>query len=142
MALADYQPERSVVTYKQGPLTSVRGLCFEDVTALVRNHLDDLRTLYDWWQQKLLRPDDVEGLMFRLLTTAPDTAAKMIALACDEPEGVPAAKRLSMPLQLKIMIEVYRLTFEDVGGPLAFAAMIGQAMIVAVPAAPEGTTIQ
>lgn len=148
MALADYQPERVVIEYKGKALISVRGLSFEDTTVLARNHLTDLQTIFTMFQgggdSKLLldQGDDVERLLFDVIVKAPGTVARAIALAADEPNGEADAARLPMPMQLKILIEIVRLTFEDVGGPLAFATMLSQIAGVPPPPPPDRPTIQ
>lgn len=143
MALNDYSPPRQTVEYKNKPLVSVRGLNVEDVSTLIRGYLADLKMIFDSLdgtsaRKLLLEPEQLDRLLFSLVTKVPNTAAKMIAMASDEPDNVEGALRLSAPLQIKILMEVVRLTFEDVGGPLAFAAMLKQ---VAEAAAP-GQTIQ
>lgn len=144
MALADYAPERSNIEYKGKPLATVRGLNLEDVTVLMRQHLDELRQVYSLVGAnggKLL-PGETEATILKLISDAPALASKIIAIASDEPDQAEAARRLSMPLQMKILLEVARLTFEDIGGPLVFAGMM-QAMVVNLPALPSAApTIQ
>lgn len=127
MALADYEPERVVIEQKGKPLISVRGLNFNDTSVLIRNNLDDLRTILSAYRDRKSLPDfDINGMVVRLLTDMPLLAAKMIALASDEPNSEAAALRLPMPLQIDIISEIARLTFEDVGGPLAFLGRLVQ----------------
>lgn len=137
MALADYEPERVVIEHKGKPLISVRGLNFNDTSVLVRNHLADLRIILKAYRDQKSLPDDldIEALVMRLLTDAPILAARMIAIACDEPHGEHNAKQLSVSLQVHIISEIARLTFEDVGGPLAFVGLV--ARIVGVVLAPS-----
>lgn len=150
MALADYQPERSTISHKDKPLISVRGLNFEDTTVLVRRHLPALQRLFEIYGSRKLLPKEgeaepaiedvlhqIESIIFDLLVSSPDTAAQMIVLASDEPGATEAAKRLSMPLQLKILFEIVRLTFEDVGGPLAFGAMVRRILSMELTDSPE-----
>lgn len=127
MALADYTPERYTVEWRGRVLVEVRGLSLEDVTVLVRQHLPELKELYARFQgdPKKLLPEglDAERIALNCITEAPTLAARIICLASDE-RDMDAARRLTMPLQMKILIEVIRLTFEDVGGPLEFAGML------------------
>jgi hypothetical protein len=128
MALADYVVQRRDVSDFNGKvIATVRGLNFEDISRLVRNHLTELTMVFHsaTTDGKLLPENiDMNSLMFSLVIKAPDTAGLMLALGCDEPDAIEKAKVLPAPLQLKILGEIANLTFEDVGGPLAFLAMV------------------
>ena len=130
MLLADYTPERvAIKDYKGVPRMEVRGLSLDDVSLLIRSHLADLQRLYD-----MLNGGDVadafkllitDGFILKLLTDFPELAARMIAVAADEPGATANARRLPLPLQIMAIQAIMRLTFEDVGGPKAFVALIG-----------------
>jgi hypothetical protein len=128
MALADYVVQRRDVLDSNGNLVAkVRGLNFEDISQLVRNHIDDLTAVFNSFSEggKLLPESlDINEMIFRLIIKAPDTAGKMLALGCDEPNEIEKAKTLPAPLQIKLLGEITALTFEDVGGPLEFLAMV------------------
>lgn len=126
MALADYEPERVTIEYKGKALASVRGLNFEDVTALIKTHLPALQAVYVDARLRKLLPNDrnIQGLILDLIIKFPETAAKAIEIASDEPGTADKARRLPLPLQMKLFIEIVRLTFEDVGGPLVFVAYV------------------
>jgi hypothetical protein len=128
MALADYVVQRRDVTDFNGKVVAkVRGLNFEDISQLVRNHLTELTTVFSGaaTEGKLLPENvDINSLLLSLVIKTPDTAAKMLALGCDEPDAIENAKLLPAPLQLKILGEITALTFEDVGGPLLFLEMV------------------
>lgn len=130
MALSDYQPDRVPVMYRDKVLVRVRGLNMEDVGLLMRHHLSDLQTIYQMYQDQKLLPNavDLQPLLLNLLTQAPVTAALTIAVASDDTDDfevkVAAARRLSAPLQMKILGEIVRLTVQDVGGPLEFREML------------------
>lgn len=129
MALADFTPERVQVNYKGKALVSVRGLSLEDISILVRAHLDDLQRLFKLASEAgddLFSRLNQDGFLVRLVTQAPLLASTTLALAADEPGGAEAAARLPMPLQVKTLGEIMRLTFEDVGGPKAFVALIAK----------------
>lgn len=127
--LSDYVIEKRSVTYRDKVLVEVRGLNYGDFCILVRNHLDEIGMVWAATSDGKLLPEklDITVLAFALATKSPDTAATLIALASDEPDGAEAARRLSMPLTIKIIIEVFKLTLEDVGGPLAFRELLAQA---------------
>lgn len=131
MALSDFQPLTVDVKYKDKVLVTVRGLSLVDCTTLVRNHLPDLEMVYDKFGPTKSLPEsgaDIEAVLFSLITTIPDTAARMICMAANEPDGMDSVSKMPLPLQIKIMLEIVRLTFEDVGGPLAFAATFRAAL--------------
>lgn len=128
MALADYVVQkRDVKDFKGDVIATVRGLNFEDISRLVRNHLTELTLVFQTaaTDGKLL-PDELDmgALILKLVLQAPDTAGLMLALGCDEPTEIEKAKLLPAPLQLKLLGEIANLTFEDVGGPLAFLEMV------------------
>ena len=127
MPLADYVIERREVNFKGKTLVSVRALNFEDISVLVRGHLVELTQLVDSVStggEIVMDAIDVQAIIFQLVTKAPLTAAKMIAIGADEPGEVDKAKLLSAPLQIQIISDIVELTFEDVGGPLAFRGMV------------------
>lgn len=109
---------------------AVRGLSVEQVVALVREDRDTLTSAFEAFTAR----DDIaaaakamaEGepapeidediavgdVASGLLETAPRLVAKIIAWAAGEHDAVEQAARLPFPLQLDILIEVGRLTFE------------------------------
>lgn len=130
MALADYQPERFQVSYKGKPLAKVRGLSSRDLSVLVRANLPELMMLYDRYSGEGATVNDFmtsQSFLVRFLSEAPQIAVQLICMAADEgesEEAMSAVALMSMPLQVQILIEIVRMTFEDVGGPKAFAAMV------------------
>lgn len=151
MPLSDYEPETAEIEYRGKVLCTVRGLNSEDVAVIVRNHVGDLRQLFSLWDssRKLLPGDaeDIEALVYAAITKAPATIVKVIAIASDEPANLEGARRLSMPLQMKILMKVVELTFEDIGGPLEVMALIKALTMTNSPPSvmvrsPERTTIQ
>lgn len=146
MAFSDFTPETKDIVYKGKTLATVRGLNLEDVSTLMRNHIGDLQAIYQFYAPsgKLLPVGvDIDNMLFGLLTNAPETAVKMIVLAADEPDATAKVKRMPAPLQLKILIEIVKLTFEDAGGPLEFGAMLRRMMPqVTLTAAPNNPTMQ
>lgn len=127
MPLSDFTPERVKVEYKGRLLASVRGLCLDDLSLLVRGHLDTLRHLYRRSQGEgdMFTRLNQDGFLLRLLTEAPGIAVEVISLASDEPDSTAQVRMLPIPLQVKLLQTIIRLTFEDVGGPKAFVALIG-----------------
>lgn len=128
MLLADFTPVRvGVEDYKGTLRMTVRGVSLDDVALLIRSHLGDLQQLYDMLQDGTL---DVfalliaDGFILKLLVSFPELAARLIAVAADEPEATAQARKLPLPLQIKAIQTIMRLTFEDVGGPKVFAALV------------------
>lgn len=146
MALSDFTPETKDVSYKGKTLVTVRGLNLDDVGLLMRRHLGDLQAVYRAYENigKLLpNNQDIDALLFNFLANAPETAARMIANASGEPDNIDKARALPAPLQLKILIAIIELTFEDIGGPLEFAAMLRRITPDVIEAAvPNNSTIQ
>ena len=127
MGLADYTPERAEITRKGKPLISVRGLNLDDLKRLVAAHLDDLRELarlLKGAQEQVFATLAQDGLILKLATEIPALAHEIIAIAADQPDDSSAAARLPLGLQARALDHILRLTFEDIGGPKAFAATI------------------
>lgn len=128
MALADYQPERSVVEFKGGSV-AVRGLSLDDVSLLIKNHLDDLDQILAMYKSNVT-PDIQAAVMAEYAVTlvreAPGMVAHIISLAADEPDAVENARRLPMPTQIELLKAIGHLTFEEVGGIKKFAESLAQ----------------
>lgn len=140
MSLADYTPARTEIFHHGKPMLTVRGLNTDDISALVRHHIQDLQTLVKTFSPdgKLLPENpNVDALLFSLITKFPTTAARMIALAADEPDQIENARKLPFPLQMEIALNIVKLTFEDVGGPLAFAGIVRHMMAELSSASPR-----
>lgn len=139
MSLDDYKPE--VSTVKLGKFSAkVRGISVSDLAVLVRRHLNELTIAYAYFttlgtQEKLnLADNTIESLIIKLLADAPDTAALAIAIACDEPQNADKVRMLPFPVQMRLAVEVIKLTFEDVGGPKAFLALVESLLPKQLPA--------
>lgn len=122
MALVDYQPTRVTIDFKDGSF-QVRGLGLVDLGVLLKDHLDDLDALIALYEKDVR--EDVQAAAtaqyaVSLVREAPGLVANVIALASDEPDSVDQARSLSMPLQVKALSEIGRLTFEESGGPKNF----------------------
>jgi hypothetical protein len=122
MALSDYRPETAEIVFKGGSF-NVKGLTLEDVSSLIRTHLPDMESLFDMYQQSagdVFANGAAERLILKLAKDAPALTANVIACASGEPDSVDAARALSLPLQVRALTEIGRLTFEDAGGPKKF----------------------
>lgn len=137
MALADFVPTKVEIEHNGKPLVSVRGLCLDDISILVRAHLITLNKIVE--QAKEGAQGGVFGIndlfMLEMMSKAPDVVWDIIALAADEPEYGDNARKMPASLQVKILTEVMRLTMEDIGGPKALVALIARMVGQAQPLA-------
>lgn len=123
MALADFIPERTTIMRGETPLFDVRGLSLDDVSVLVRAHSDSLNLLVTMAGET----DSAFGsaaFFMQAVTTAPNVAFAVIALAADEPQYSADARKLPAGVQIKALQEITRLTLEDIGGPKALVALV------------------
>jgi len=122
MSIADYKPQTAEVAFKGGSFL-VRGLALEDVSVLLRSHLPDLNALVTLFQSNARDDVAVTSMAqyaIALVKEAPGLVSNLIALAADEPDNVAAFRKLSMPIQLRAIETIGRLTFEESGGPKNF----------------------
>lgn len=143
MALGDYTPERSEIRHRETVLATVRGLNLDDLSLLVRAHAEDMQALLAMARKEsggVLSNLEIDGFLFKLIGELPVFAATVVAIAADEPEGGEAARRLPLPIQVKALLEIVRLTFEDTGGPKAFVALISDMVRKELPAGVPATT--
>ena len=123
MSIADYTPATAEVSFNGGSLR-VRGLALDDISILMRSHLSDINALVQLFQQEV-RDDVAVAAMTQyavaLIKEAPGIVSNLIALACDDGDNVDPYRKLSMPIQLRAIEMIGRLTFEEAGGPKKFA---------------------
>lgn len=122
MGLADYKPETRVISLKGGSF-DVKGLSLEDFAKLVNHHLTDLEALFDLGSSALsgktdLSEDDIIKLAVSFVEQAPGFAANLIALAAGDTSeaGMTAAASLPFPVQVKTLVDIAEITFDEVGG--------------------------
>ena len=122
MGLADYQPARQTVEFKGGSV-SVRGLSLDDLTVLLKHHLQDLDNLMEIYQRDVKDELAIAAAVqygVSLAREAPGLVAHVISLACDEPDKVDRARILPLPIQVELLKAIGSLTFEEVGGAKKF----------------------
>lgn len=128
MALAQsYEPERTTIEHKDSPLISVRGLNFTDLSVLVSAHQPAMDAILAGYRAEGVQLSALTygNMALKLLLTKPDMARDIILRAGDlTPEDAAQVDRFSASLQAKIILEVARMTFEDIGGPLELAALV------------------
>lgn len=123
MGLADYQPETRVIQLGKGGSFVVKGLSLTEFTTLIRHHLPDLEAIFDLGVQVTggkadLTEDDLSRLAIAFAEQAPGFVSNLIALASGETgeKAVKAAGSLPFPLQVKTLVDIAELTFDEVGG--------------------------
>lgn len=117
MPLAGYQPARRAIEIGTDSF-HVKGLGLSDISILVREHFPDLDAVFDLFQAGSadLNIEQMQKLAMVVVSQAPGLAANIIALAAGEGDASDAEK-LPAPVQVKALIEIGDLTFQDVGGP-------------------------
>lgn len=136
MSIADYKPETAEVEFKGGSLT-VRGLALDDVAVLMRTHMSDIDGLVAIFQNGV--SDDIaiaqmSQYAMGLLREAPGLVSNLIALACDDAENVPLYRQLPMPVMLRAVESIGKLTFEEAGGPKKFIeSLLGMLRVFRAP---------
>lgn len=136
MSLADYQPIREEVKSRKGGFSvTVRGLSIDDFTMLFNKHLNDINKLFDLHGKALTMDKFSETMQIatRLVSEAPDVAARVIALACDEPDQMEKARKLVVPLQIEVIKKVLQLTFDEAGGIRNFLTGLRQIASAVIP---------
>lgn len=125
MALANFVLQRVEVKHGDTVVCAVRGLALDDISLLVRSHLDALNTLFDLAVNST-NEFGTSAFFMQMATSAPNVAFDAIALAADEPDYTLEARKMPLGLQIRLLQEIARLTFEDVGGPLALVNLVKQ----------------
>lgn len=142
MALSDFQVARKPVLFRGEPLIAVRGLALNDISYLIRDHLDQLNKLFDLYDKPETRETALaESAKFALhiVKEAPELVAQMIVLASDEPqENIEIARKLPLPVQVEAVRAIIELTFEEAGGAKKF---LDSVMSLVSGVMPMGSTL-
>lgn len=132
--------ERKTIQHNGQDVCDVRGVSPDDIAQVMAENAADMEVLFETWEKdKVLSGvnvrDDVElskaftdnstKMVTTILTAVPSLAAKIIAMACDEPENWTTVKTWVVPLQFDILREIAVLTFVDKNG---FKAFLGNVM--------------
>ena len=97
-----------------------KALGFNDITALISSHREELELLYS----KASKGDGFDDLITVVLKQFPDLAASVIAHSNGDPEATDAAASLAAPLQLVILENIIDMTFNEVGGVGKFLPLL------------------
>jgi hypothetical protein len=119
MGLRDLKLQTRPIEVPGGGEFTVRGLSFEDITALSVVHAATMMMLYKEYITKAeggLDPKDLTTLLAILQSSAPELVAHAIALASAEPgepvtDLIPMARALPMPVQIEAVEQMMVLTF-------------------------------
>jgi hypothetical protein len=130
MSLKGYKPETRVIPLNGDNSFAVRGLSLVDVSVLIRQHFPDLDAIADLFFNGLdnLTPAQAQSLALAVVSQMPGLAANMIAMAADEGDASDAEK-LPMPTQIKALLEIGDLTFNEVGGVKKGVEMIAALLL-------------
>lgn len=137
MGLADYQPKTEVIKFSGGEFT-VRGLGLDDFAVLINEHLADLDSLFELYDEASgqdARVSEIARFAIVLAREAPALTANVIALASDEPGAVAQARRLSLPVQIAALKAIGTLTFEEAGGFRKFVGSLTNLLAAIRPTA-------
>lgn len=118
MSLAEFEPQREVVSFKGGSL-NLRGLALDDIAVLIRENLtdlDDLLKLYAEDVDNRVAVAATAQYAVSLVRETPELVARLVCLACDEPGLEHKARRLPIPTQIKAIQAIVDLTFREAGG--------------------------
>lgn len=105
------------------PLT-LRGLCFDDVLAILQQDPVGLARIVEQVVAGGLPEEVAAAHLPAVAASAPALPAIVIACAAGSPsiEAANAVRAWPMPVQMEVLLDVLRLSFEPVGGIKKFAA--------------------
>lgn len=131
MGIDDYVIERVTITGKGGSF-DVRGLSVGDVQVLMGEHLKDLDAILDIYSKSVnpnLLVAETAQFAVSLIREAPGLVANAIALAADDPTKSEKTAKFPIPVQVKALKEIVRLTFEEAGGTKNFFESLKELMV-------------
>lgn len=118
MSLREYVVGTRTVTLQGDQKMSIRALGFDDIQNLLINKQGLIDTALKLFGESGFNADNADPQEVRefgasLLATLPDLVGELIAIAADEPDLGPKAKRLPAPAQLEALMSIYELTFTE-----------------------------
>lgn len=139
MALSDYKIPRTEVPLDAANTVSVRGLNLEDVAFLVQVHKNDIDAVIEAIKgniEKGSTPEDVAAaveskgtdVLTSVIQQSPLLVANIISTASDEPDAWETAVKLPVPVQIEILLNVAKLTFNDIDGFKKFVGNVSAVM--------------
>lgn len=133
------------VAFKYGTLY-VRGVALEDVTMLLRDHLDQLNNIFglygldgdnapDEAQQTAIVSNAVQFAV-NLVVKSPELVASLI-FSCTEGLPMEMVRKLPAPVQVDTIRAIFDLTFEEHGGAKKFLGSVLNLVAAMRPASPS-----
>lgn len=110
----------------------VRGLSFHDFTQLFMQHGKALDKIFEFIEggesaaSDAANNFDVKEFGVGLIQKSPQLVAQLIALAADSPDRATQVARMPLPVQVKCLEAIYRLTVEEAGGLADFLKLVMQ----------------
>jgi hypothetical protein len=108
----------------------VRGLSFHDFTVLFSQYGSAVDKIFELIEgdssaaKDFAESIDVKAFGADLIKKAPQLVATLIALAADIPDRATQTERIPLPVQIKLLEAIYRLTVEDTGGLTNFIQLV------------------
>lgn len=133
MTWTDYKPPVIMVDTGDGQERPVRGVCLDDLSTLVVNHLDemmDIATLYIQTQKDVRAGTNMTDLLMLAVRQFPKVVSEVISMVTDTPEL--RTVRLPVGLQIRVIQAALKLTIEDAGGLGNLSAMLQSAVDASV----------
>lgn len=127
MLLKDYAIPRSKITLPGKavdgvkPFFEVRGLCLEDMTFLIGQHLGPITRALKLYQESradVLKTGNLQGFVMTVARDFPELAAEVISAGADQLDDTTrkVARQLPISVQIMALTEITRLSLEDAGG--------------------------
>ena len=130
------------VAFKYGTLY-VRGVALEDVTMLVRDHLDELNKIFGLYDaakgeddQSVVVSNAVQ-FAINLVTKSPHMVTALIH-SCTEGLPLEKVRQIPAPVQIDAIRAIFDLTFEEHGGAKKFLGSVLNLVAAMRPASPDG----
>ena len=102
----------------RGEEITLHGLSFNDITSVLLRRREDVIEAWSEFERRTSDGSDLEAYQpfaLHMLKAFPALVAEIIAISADEPEAVEQAAGLPGPVALEAILNIGRLTFEDVG---------------------------
>lgn len=121
MSLRDFVVETRAIALRGDQKLQVRGIAFDDLLRLLSDRRGLIDQAFKLVGDAKFDPESADEQQLRkliggLVAALPDLAAELIALAADEPDMAPTARRLPAPVQLDALIAIYEMTFTEPAG--------------------------
>lgn len=106
---------------------ALRGLSFDDFTKMFTQYgktTDDIFQFLESVKSDDKSDFDAKAFGADLIAKAPKAVASLIALAADMPDREASVARMPLPVQIRALEVIYRLTIEEAGGLADFLDLV------------------